>query len=127
MTFEELKPEQLEHDIELRLQNLKTVLEEKEKQLKKQPRGHLRIAQRHGRNQFYHYTNADSPKGCYIRLKNISFAHSLAQKDYDTELIKILKKEISALQNLLDSTDHGNAIHKLYENLCPARQALITR
>ena len=126
MNFEELKPEQLEATIELRLQKLQTILEEKEKQLKKQPRGHLRIAQRHGRNQFYHYTDADFPKGCYIRLKNISFARSLAQKDYDSELIKIIQKEITALQNLLNSTEHGSAIQKLYENLCPARQMLIT-
>ena len=126
MDLEELKPEQLEAAIEMRLQKLQGIIEEKEKQLKKLPRGHLRIAQRHGRNQFYHYTDAASPKGSYIRLKNISFARSLAQKDYDTELIKIMEKEAAALQNLLDSTEHGNAIQNLYENLCPARKVLIT-
>ena len=126
MSLEKLKPEQLGTLIELRLQKLQAILEEKEKQLKKQPRGHLRIAQRHGRNQFYHYTNSDSPKGCYIRQKNISFARSLAQKDYDSELIKIIQKEIAALQTFLNSTEQGYAIQKLYENLCPARQALIT-
>ena len=126
MDLEALKPEQFEKEIELRLKKLRVILEEKEKQLKKQPRGHLRIAQRNGRNQFYHYTDANSPKGCYIRLKNISFARSLAQKDYDIELIKIIQKEMSAIQNLLSTTDNGNAIRKLYEKLCPARQGLIT-
>ena len=126
MDLEELKPEQLEATIEMRLKKLQTILEEKEKQLKKQPHGHLRIAQRQGRNQFYHYTDAASPKGSYIRLKNISFAKALAQKDYDTQLIKIIEKEAAALQNLLNSTEHGNAIQKLYEDLCPARKALIT-
>ena len=41
-------------------------------------------------------------------------------------LIQQLQKEITTLQSYLTQSQNGYAISKLYEKLCPARQALIT-
>ncbi len=126
MKEELLPPCNLEEEIEKRLKNLQTTLMEKEKEVNKKLEGHLRIAQRHGRSQFYHYTESSNPKGRYIPLKEKDFAYKLAQKDYDTEVIILIQKEIDALQNYLKQTSDGRAISELYDSLCPARRALIT-
>lgn len=126
MKEELLPPCNLEEEIEKRLKNLQTTLMEKEKEVNKKLEGHLRIAQRHGRSQFYHYTESSNPKGRYIPLKEKIFAYKLAQKNYDTEVIILIQKEIDALQNYLKQTSDGRAISELYDSLCPARRALIT-
>ncbi len=126
MKEELLSPSNLEEEIEKRLKNLQTTLMEKEKEINKKLDGHLRIAQRHGRSQFYHYTESSNPKGRYIPLKEKAFAYKLAQKDYDTEVIILIQKEIDTLQNYLKHTGGGRAITELYDSLCPARRALIT-
>lgn len=126
MKEELLSPSNLEEEIEKRLKNLQTTLMEKEKEINKKLEGHLRIAQRHGRSQFYHYTESSNPKGRYIPLKEKAFAYKLAQKDYDTEVIILIQKEIDTLQNYLKQTGGGRAISELYDSLCPARRALIT-
>ena len=126
MVTEALKPEQLGDKLKQRLTKLQKILAAKESQIKKFPEGHLRIAQRHGKCQYYHYTEAESPKGRYIPQKKTSLVHSLAQKDYDTQIIRILKKEVAILQTYLKQTSNGNEIKSFYEGLCPARQRLIT-
>ncbi len=126
MKEELLSPSNLEKEIEKRLKNLQTTLMEKEKEINKKLEGHLRIAQRHGRSQFYHYTESSNPKGRYIPLKEKAFAYKLAQKDYDTEVIILIQKEIDTLQNYLSQTGGGRAISELYDSLCPARRSLIT-
>lgn len=126
MKEELLSPSNLEEEIEKRLKNLQTTLMEKEKEINKKLEGHLRIAQRHGRSQFYHYTESSNPKGRYIPLKEKAFAYKLAQKDYDTEVIILIQKEIDMLQNYLKQTGGGRAISELYDSLCPARRELIT-
>ena len=126
MKEELLSPSNLEEEIEKRLKNLQTTLIEKEKEINKKLEGHLRIAQRHGRSQFYHYTESSNPKGRYIPLKEKAFAYKLAQKDYDTEVIILIQKEIDTLQNYLKQTGGGRAISELYDSLCPPRRALIT-
>ena len=126
MKEELLSPSNLEEEIEKRLKNLQITLMEKEKEINKKLEGHLRIAQRHGRSQFYHYTESSNPKGRYIPLKEKAFAYKLAQKDYDTEVIILIQKEIDTLQNYLKQTGGGRARTDLYDSLCPARRALIT-
>ncbi len=127
MKFELIPPDTLTPQLTQRLLHLKEALEEITKSKKNLPKGHLRVAQKgSARPQYYQYTRPDDLTGKYIRKKNISFAKTLAQKDYVENIIPILKKEIAALEEYLTHTNNGRTITDFYENLCPARRELIT-
>ena len=127
MNKELLLPDTLATQMQKRLVQLETTLGKLNESQKSMPKGHLRIAQKGTKRPwFYHYTSPDSTTGKYIRKKDTDFAKTLAQKDYNATLLIQLQKEIAALQEYLTQSQNGRAIPKLYESLCPARQALIT-
>ena len=127
MIKELLPPNNLTQQLEEKLKQLKSAQAQLTKSQKNQPEGHLRIAQKgSGRPLFYHYTSPDDLKGKYLQKKQTAFAKALAQKDYNAKLLKLLEKEITALQNYLQQTALGQSITNLYESLCPARQQLVT-
>lgn len=127
MKYEFIPPDLTTVQLQQRLLKLKETLDEITKNKKNLSKGHLRVAQKgSARPQYYQYTRPDDLTGKYIRKKNISFAKTLAQKDYEEDIIPILKKEIAALQEYLTQTGNGHAITDYYENLCPARRDLIT-
>ncbi len=127
MKIELIPPDTTSLQMQQRLSQLKNALEELSKTKKNQPKGHLRVAQKgSARPQYYQYTRPDDLTGKYIRKKNISFAKTLAQKDYNEDIIPLIQKEIAALEEYLTKISNGNAISDFYENLCPARRELIT-
>ena len=98
----------------------------KEKSYEKAPQGRIRISQNGGHPEYYLVTERGSLRGKYLPHSQKTLARQLAQKDYDARLIKLLQKEISALQNYMKQTSNGRAISELYDSLCPARRSLIT-
>lgn len=127
MINELISPDQLAPLLQKRLLQLNEALTQLKKTQKKQPAGHLRIAQKGtNRNYFYHYTSPDDLNGKYIPKKQIELAKALAQKDYNLKLIKQIEKEILALQEYLTQSKNGTEIQTLYNSLCPARQTLVT-
>ncbi len=126
MQKELLPPADYYTQLENRLKNLKTALSHLRKAQEKQPQGHLRIAQKGGTDQFYHYDNPKDFKGHFLPRAQDELAKQLAQKDYNSKVIKEIEKEIAALQNYLAKTSHGHTLAELYTKLCPARQKLIT-
>ncbi len=124
--MEELSPTQLAPQIEKRLAELQNLLFTKKKSYEKAPQGRIRISQKGGHPEFYLVTERGSLRGKYLPHSQEAFARQLAQKDYDARLIKLLQKEISALQNYMKQTRNGHAIPELYDSLCPARRSLIT-
>ena len=143
METEQLKPSQITADLENRLTQLKKVLAVTEKRLANTPKGHLRVSQKGHNPEFYHITEPGDTHGTYIPHAKLALARRLAQKDYDSRLIKQLKQEIRALQKYLAqtkggdscsiggaSTGHdgtpGSALTAIYTKLCPARQSLVT-
>ena len=132
MELEQLLPMQEMKSLESRLLELKQVLralqkkmECSEKSTEVMPGGHLKITHKHGRPEFYHITERGSSRGRYIPLAERELAAQLAQKDYDLKLMKVLQREIFALENYLQQTDGGRAVETLYEGLCKTRQLLI--
>lgn len=125
MNFEQLHPTQIPGEVEKRLIELRLVLNDLRKMIEQFPSGHLKLSQRNGRPEFYHITDQGSSLGTYIPASKKELAAQLAQKNYNTKVIKIIKCEIEALENFLRQTDKGCAIQKLYINLCKARQMLI--
>ena len=143
METEQLKPSQITADLENRLTQLKQVLAVTQKHLANTPQGHLRVSQKGHNPEFYHITESGDTHGSNIPHAKLALARRLAQKDYDSRLIKQLKQEIRALQKYLaqtkggdscsvggDSAGHGgspgSALTALYTKLCPARQSLVT-
>ena len=124
--MEELSPNQLASQIEKRLAELQKLLTKKMKSYEKAPQGRIRISQNGGHPEYYLVTERGSLRGKYLPHSQKTLARQLIQKDYDARLIKLLQKEISALQNYMKQTCNGRAIPELYDYLCPARRALIT-
>ena len=124
--MEELSPNQLAPLIEKRLAELQNLLFTKKKSYEKAPQGRIRISQNGGHPEYYLLTERGSLRGKYLPHSQKTLARQLAQKDYDARLIKLLQKEISALQNYMKQTSNGRAIPELYDSLCPARRSLIT-
>ena len=124
--MEELSPNQLAPLIEKRLAELLNLLFTKKKTYEKAPQGRIRISQNGGHPEYYLVTERGSLRGKYLPHSQKTLARQLAQKDYDARLIKLLQKEISALQNYMKQTCNGRAIPELYDSLCPARRSLIT-
>ncbi len=124
--MEELSPNQLAPLIEKRLAELQNLLFTKKKSYEKTPQGRIRISQKGGHPEYYLVTERGSLRGKYLPHSQKTLARQLAQKDYDARLIKLLQKEISALQNYMKQTSNGRAIPELYNSLCPARRSLIT-
>ena len=124
--MEELSPNQLAPQIEKRLAELQNLLFTKKKSYKKAPQGRIRISQNGGHPEYYLVTERGSLRGKYLPHSQKTLTRQLAQKDYDARLIKLLQKEITALQNYMKQTSNGRAIPELYDSLCPARRSLIT-
>ena len=124
--MEELSPNQLAPLLEKRLAELQNLLFTKKKSYEKAPQGRIRISQNGGHPEYYLVTERGSLRGKYLPHSQKTLARQLAQKDYDARLIKLLQKEISALQNYMKQTSNGRAIPELYDSLCPARRSLIT-
>lgn len=124
--MEELSPNQLAPLLEKRLAELQNLLFTKKKSYEKAPQGRIRISQNGGHPEYYLVTERGSLRGKYLPHSQKTLARQLAQKDYDARLIKLLQKEITALQNYMKQTSNGRAIPELYDSLCPARRSLIT-
>ena len=126
MTLEQLPPEDFTEKLKTRRQELHQLLNKKLRALKNAPEGPLRVAQAHGRRklQYYHVTTPGDTRGTYIPHKQLQLARSLAQKQYDQKLIKILRHQIAAIEGLLAAA--GPQIPALFETQCRARRLLLT-
>lgn len=125
MNFEQLHPTQIPGEVEKRLIELRKILGELKKMIEHFPVGHLKISQKEGHNEFYHIIERGCTNGSYIPIEKKTFIAQLAQKDYCTKIIKLLGREVAALENYLRQTDNGDAVRRIYNSLCIVRQSLI--
>ena len=126
MKIEQLKPAQSVAELEQRLKDLKAILQNLKKKNVNLPQGHLKVATKQKRKEFYHIKEPGCSRGIYIPKAQVSLAAQLAQKDYNLRLAGLVEKEIGAIERFLKSTLKLTEISHLYEGLCPGRQALIT-
>lgn len=125
MKYESLSPNILRGVLEKRLTELQQQLVQTEKIVQKAPSGRIRISQKRGHPEYYLVSETGSLRGKYLPKKQLQLAVQLAQKDYDSQLMPLLRTEITALQNYLRATRNCTNIPKLYNSLCPSRRALI--
>ncbi len=95
------------------------------KDLTNSPPGKLR-AKINKTTPVYYYRESPSDKyGTYIKSKDRKLAIALAQKGYAEDMIRIIEKRISILDNLLESYTKQK-LTTIYEEYAPARRKLIT-
>ena len=127
--FEELPPSVVSQELRRRLGQINAVLDLKLAALKHAPAGSLNISICRNNVQYYHRTTSESTKGKYILKKNFKLARSLAQKDYDLQLIRALKKESRILKNTLKLLEaesvKRNAPSDIFYKLNKHRRALV--
>lgn len=97
---------------------------EKEKALLNVPEGALRICSHGNRTQYYQRMNPKDFNGTYIRGNNLQLAHDLAQKDYDTKVLKAAEKELKAIEKYF-SIYPETYVEKIYEQLHDKRKELV--
>lgn len=115
---------ELKDELRKRQKWLEALIKDKEKALKKVPAGTLRYSINGNRIQYYHRTEPKDTIGQYIRKEDRKLAEALAQRDYDTQLLKLAKCELNAIKNLR-TIQEDNAIEALYENLKQPRRNLV--
>ena len=127
--LEQLPPSQLRQQLYERVAQLNAVLTIKLKAIKKAPEGTLRISSCRGVTQYYHRQTPEDSRGTYITAARHDLAQKLAQKDYNRNLVKSLKKEIRLLQTTLTQLQKmeksQEAAHVLIKSFHPLRQELI--
>lgn len=89
------------------------------------PAGSLRIINKGQKHQYYHRIDPSDPQGKYIPRKYHSVAVSLAQKDYDKKLLKILNRHQELISVFLSNYD-AEAAQNVYKDLREPRRALVT-
>ncbi len=107
--------EKISNEIEKRIKKIS-------KRLENVPEGSLRVSKAHGKKQFYYKTDQQWK---YIQRKDRHLAEQLAQKDYDTKLLKALKAQQKAIENFIEDYDPDSA-YKVYDNLSEQRKELVT-
>ena len=126
---EQLSPILLEPMLDARLKELKALLAQKQKDLKKAPEGTLRVSESNKVVQYYHRTKNSGANGRYIPVKNLKLAKALAQKDYDKKIIAALKQELRVLQAAAKAYEgfakKSQLVEAIYEKCRKNRQALI--
>ena len=92
--------------------------------LEKAPEGSLRISKSSNKHQYYCKTAIYQP-GKYIPRKDEVLAVRLAQKDYDSKLLKVLKEQQKVIEQFRKGYD-PNAAMQVYEKLGEPRKSLVT-
>lgn len=103
---------------------LTELISDKERALKKAPKGGLKVAKKKNSYQYYWKHGTTKPDWAYIPRKDISVAASLAQRDYDIEILKAAQREQKIVKDYL-SAIKDKTIESVYDSLTEGRQRLI--
>ena len=125
MINEQLSPDFTTLLLEKRLKQLETTLSKIKQETNFQLNDHVRIHQKGKYVEYYQLCKERTNYGNYILLKDTKAASRLAQNDYNKKIIKLLQKEINAIKLYFIRTK-ASALLKLYTNMTPTRQKLIT-
>lgn len=123
---ESLSPIFVEPVLQARLAEINALLSEKLNEIKNAPPGSLRLTKSNNVVQYYHRTQQGDTSGHYIPAKNFKLVKTLAQKDYDKQLIDSLNKESKLLQTALNSYKKTTIAERIFSRLHKNRQVLIS-
>ena len=100
---------------------LKRIITEKEISLKSAPVGRLRITSSRGNPQYRH---AEGGNEKYLSKSDMDLIKRIAQKEYDEEVVKSARSELTTLKTLVKKYEQGT-FEDIYDRLAPARRELV--
>lgn len=116
---------EVKEQLEKRRNYLQQVEKEKEKALLKAPSGTLRVMKQGESMRYYRRSATNHEEIIYLSKEKMDMARELAQKDYDEKVIRVVKKELLAIEKYLYHYPEMSA-EQIYENLHKGKQNLIT-
>jgi len=116
--------EDLRKDLEVRKLMIEKQLIKLKKRIDAAPPGTLRLAKSHNHDQFFQKLSPKEDTGAYIPQKDKALATKLAQKDYDTKLLEVLKQQHKTIDRFLKDFN-PEAAKQVYEKLNTTRQLLV--
>ena len=92
--------------------------------LREAPEGRLRCTKKGGRAEYYLITEKGDTKGKYIHKSDQGLAALLAQKSYDQKILKMVKIELTRVDNLINIIRSHDLVG-LYAHLPEMRKELV--
>ena len=110
--------------LEEREKYLLQIKAEKERALQSAPEGSLRICSHGDKTLYYRRNDPKDYNGVYIKGKDIPVAEALAQKEYDKKVLRVINKELQAIDKY--HSNYPNIVaEQIYERLHKERQKLV--
>lgn len=110
---------------------LEKKIENTERRLETLPQGKLLVQKSGNKKQYYLDLGRKPDKGGkvvrkrkYIKKENMEYISALAQKEYDINALKIARKELILLNELLDAVSAEES-ETYYTNLNPLRRSIV--
>lgn len=116
--------EKVKKMLQVREKVLLKIKKEKEKSLQRVPEGGLRICCKGNKPQFYHRTDPKDYNGRYIQGKEYKLVQKLAQKDYDEKVLRVVEKELRAIERYF-ALSPKISVEEVYYGLHKERQKLV--
>jgi len=101
-----------------------TVLKKVQREQEKLPQTHLRIGKSNGVVQYFEISEKEDNKGTYISKSQINKAQEIAQSQYNKKLIRLLSRQIKAL-DIFTKNFFEDEMTQLYKKLPLERRKLI--
>ncbi len=116
--------ETIQHILEEEAQNLKKIVKDAKKRLCGAPQGHLRIVKKREGIEFYYKEDKGQRNGRYMRKHEHEMARAIAQRDYDTQLVRRGEARINAIDTFLKKYNK-TSLHDIYRKTNPNRRRMI--
>lgn len=120
---------ELQPEMEKEIDQLRMLIQQKEKELEGAPKGRLRISGKGEKAQYYHVREGSGDNGTYLRRKKPEdrrLIANLAQKDYDERILKVLRGQFQRLERAShDLADLETERERVFEALREQRKELV--
>ena len=109
--------------LQSRIDLLNLLISKKEKSMNRSPRGSLIISDR--KYPEYYLVNEEDGTRTYISRSNITLMKKLAQKSYDSNVLRVAQEEKAMLEQLLSNYPHVS-MEEIYETMTSKRRELVS-
>lgn len=109
------------NDIDERIVFLQGIVQQKQKEIKKAPKGILNVVRAGNRTQYYFKNSSKDKARKYLNKHKTSLIKALCQKDYDERVVKAAEKELNYLMKLQKYYKEGKC-ETIYQKLMPERR-----
>lgn len=105
---------------------LEKIIKYTRERIQEAPQGALRISKKKNGMEYYlKRGDLSGDNGKYIKKKDIEIACKLAQKDYDTQILKLAEERIIVINQFIEIYDKTD-LRKIYKNTNLYRRGLIS-